>query len=156
MLDRLARCQFRSWRSGSGGDQNDVVSSGMNGWWRRGNELNCLITAEAKRVCQRLIDERTRYATECLSDLGCPRLAERVAQHPAKCGLYQFDGLCSRIRLCVCTPKAIEQARWIGCNKEEIEELFKRLEHLLNRDASLILNAHFWTDASDRKDSAVN
>jgi hypothetical protein len=91
----------------------------------RGNELNCLATTETMLVGQKLIDERTRYATESLADLGCHRLAESVAQYPPKCSLDQLSGLCSRIGLSVCKPEAIDEARRRGCNKEEIEEFFK-------------------------------
>jgi hypothetical protein len=40
--------------------------------------------------------------------------------------------------------------------EDEIAEFFKAHEHLLNRDASLILNAHFQTHAPDRKDSSLD
>jgi hypothetical protein len=87
-----------------------------------GNELNCLATAEAKLVCQKLIDERTRYATEFPR---WPRFAKGVAQPRAKCSLDQLNGLCSRIGQCIWTAEAIGEERRRGCNKEEIEEFFK-------------------------------
>jgi hypothetical protein len=88
-------------------------------------------------------------------DLGCCRLAERVAQPPAKCSLDQINSICSRIRLCLFRPEPTEEARRKGCNKEEIREFFKRHEHVLNRDASLILNADETQVALGNKFTAI-